>query len=89
MTSRAWFGHKRFGAGFNPRTWEGWLSLFLFVVVVPGGLKLILDHGAILPFVGLFSTLWVIAATTAFLAMVWAKRDRTKPVKFRWGSPKS
>jgi len=85
MTSRAWFGHKRFGAGFNPKTWEGWLSLLLFVVVVPGGLKLILDRGAGLPIPGLIGTAWVVAATVAFLVLVWIKRDRTKPVKFRWG----
>jgi hypothetical protein len=86
MTSRAWFGHKRFGAGFNPSTWEGWLALLVFVVVVPGGLTFILDHGAVLPAPGLLATAWVIAATAAFLTLVWIKRDRSKPVKFRWGS---
>ena len=86
MTSRAWFGHKRFGAGFNPRTWEGWLSLLLFVVVVPGGLELILDRRPVSPFLGVISIVWVIVTTAGFLTLVWAKRDRSKPVKFRWGS---
>ena len=85
MTSRAWFGHKRFGAGFNPKTWEGWLSTLTFVVVVAGGLKLILDRGAGLPAPGLIGTAWVVATAVAFLVLVWIKRDRSKPVKFRWG----
>ena len=86
MTLRAWFGHKLFGAGFSPTTWQGWLSTLAFVVIVAGGMKLILDRGAAHPFVGLICAAWAILTTVGFLAFVWIKRDRSRPVKFRWGS---
>lgn len=28
---RLWFGPKRIGLGFGPRTWEGWAVILLFV----------------------------------------------------------
>lgn len=31
---RSWFGPKRYGWGISPHTWEGWLLLFVFVIVV-------------------------------------------------------
>jgi len=29
-----WFGPKRFGIGYGPRTWQGYLITFVFVLVV-------------------------------------------------------
>ncbi|QII03990.1 hypothetical protein BH93_00165 [Rhodococcoides fascians A25f] len=31
---RTWFGPKRYGWGISPHTWEGWLLLAIFVIVV-------------------------------------------------------
>ena len=31
-----WFGPKRVGAGWGPRTWQGWLIVALFTAVVVG-----------------------------------------------------
>ncbi|WP_153275317.1 hypothetical protein [Rhodococcus sp. P1Y] len=31
---RRWFGPKRIGWGYSPRTWEGWVTLAVFVAVV-------------------------------------------------------
>ena len=31
---RTWFGPKRIGWGISPHTWEGWLILVIFVIVV-------------------------------------------------------
>lgn len=28
---RHWFGPKRFGYGWSPRTWEGWAVVALFI----------------------------------------------------------
>lgn len=30
MPKRYWFKRKLFGWGWQPATWEGWLSLFIF-----------------------------------------------------------
>lgn len=32
----AWFGPKRIGAGWGPRTWQGWLIMALFTAVIIG-----------------------------------------------------
>lgn len=31
---RTWFGEKRHGWGISPHTWEGWLLLVIFVIVL-------------------------------------------------------
>jgi hypothetical protein len=53
-----WFGPKRFGNGYGPRTWQGYLvtAVLLLIVVIVGGLA-----GAHSP--------WFIAAI-AFFAVV-------------------
>lgn len=40
--ARQWFGPKRYGWGFSPRTWEGWVVLLLLGVVLVGGCSLFL-----------------------------------------------
>lgn len=31
---RLWFGRKRIGWGYSPRTWEGWAVLGLILVAI-------------------------------------------------------
>ena len=33
-THRYWFGRKRLGVGIAPRSWEGWLVLALYAVLI-------------------------------------------------------
>ena len=30
VDSHAWFGRKRIGWGFGPRSWQGWLTVFVY-----------------------------------------------------------
>jgi hypothetical protein len=34
--TRGWFGPKRFGWGFGPRTWEGWLVSLVYIAMLAG-----------------------------------------------------
>jgi hypothetical protein len=34
ITKHPWFGPKRFGWGWRPVSWEGWLATFLCVTIV-------------------------------------------------------
>ena len=36
IVKHPWFGPKRFGWGWTPITWEGWLVTVLFLAVVLG-----------------------------------------------------
>jgi hypothetical protein len=29
----AWFGRKRYGYGYGPRTWQGWLVMLVLVII--------------------------------------------------------
>ncbi|HLZ78954.1 MAG TPA: hypothetical protein VKQ09_06415 [Sphingomonas sp.] len=33
---RSWFRPKRFGFGYSPATWEGWLATALIVAAIVG-----------------------------------------------------
>ena len=36
VTEKAWFGPKRtLGWGWTPVSWEGWLSIGLFLILIP------------------------------------------------------
>jgi hypothetical protein len=44
----AWFGRKRYGYGWGPRTWQGWLitgALLVFAIFMTSASK---GHGALL-----------------------------------------
>lgn len=30
----AWFGRKRIGWGFGPRSWQGWLTVFIYALLM-------------------------------------------------------
>jgi hypothetical protein len=32
--SRAWFGRKRIGWGFGPRSWQGWLTVLIYALLM-------------------------------------------------------
>lgn len=34
MSDRKWFKKKRFGWGWSPATWEGWLVVLLYTLAV-------------------------------------------------------
>lgn len=34
MTKKLWFRNKRYGWGWTPTTWQGWLVIFAIVLVV-------------------------------------------------------
>jgi hypothetical protein len=74
-----WFPAKRYGWGWGPpATWQGWLVLVVFLVLlVAGGIGL-LPRGAVVGFVG-YSIVLCIGLT----AVCWWKGE---PPRWRWGS---
>jgi len=41
----SWFGPKRFGWGWSPRTWEGWACIASYIILSLAGTRLLIDHG--------------------------------------------
>jgi hypothetical protein len=71
-SGHAWFGRKRFGFGFGPRSWQGWLITAVYAALMIGVPRLIspkTDHA------------WLIGAmvllTVIYLMIFIWKLDRT------------
>lgn len=81
--SRPWFGPKRFGIGYGPASWQGWLATALYAALMIGGLRLIAERLP-QPWHGVSPALLVgLAATAAYFALI-AFTGRGK-VGWRWG----
>jgi hypothetical protein len=84
MTTKAWFGPKWLGIGLSPSSWQGWLSLLAYIVIVGGGMRGISMAGLDDTRSGTAAVIYVAVITSLFLRLAWIKRDRTRPVKWRW-----
>lgn len=65
---RPWFGRKRFGYGYRPRTWQGWLLLAVL-------LALVITAGSIAPKSALFYVA-LAAVIVVPLAVIAVQRPR-------------
>ncbi|WP_199100509.1 hypothetical protein [Dyella sp. ASV21] len=69
-----WFGRKRFGIGYGPRTWQGWLATLIYAlsmwtlprVITPAG-----DH--------VIRMVLIAVLTVVFLAVFFWKLDTSGP----------
>jgi hypothetical protein len=81
-----WFKPRRYGAGANPVTWQGWATIVAFPVVAA---VVLLAIFAVTPPIVAF-TLYAIlipAAMVAFFSFLNKKTDGDW--RFRWGGDKS
>lgn len=79
-----WFGHKWLGAGLAPASWQGWLCLLAYVVILGWTLTVgrdLIPNRATAKGVSL-----ALAAleTLALFWIVWATRDKSRVVRWRW-----
>ena len=73
-----WFPAKTYGWGWGfPRTWQGWLVMFLFAVSLVAGAAFILPAYGSVSFVG-FSLL----LAGVLVCICWMKGE---PPSWRWG----
>ena len=77
---RPWFGARRFGYGLTPITWEGWVSVGVFAIVLFSAGLLLADSVAPRRFLALAAGL-----TAVLLGLAWLKRDRKQKIRWRWG----
>ena len=75
--SSLWFRAKRYGWGWVPCAWQGWVVLAVFLVLVAAGSLFVLPaHG------GLFFAGYVVVLCALLTAVCWAKGE---PPRWRWG----
>ena len=49
---RPWFGPKRFGVGYGPRTWQGWLTMAILTLATILIVTVAKDHHSPLAWLG-------------------------------------
>ncbi|HTM68794.1 MAG TPA: hypothetical protein VL426_05875 [Candidatus Binatia bacterium] len=84
--NKLWFRAKRYGYGWYPSSWEGWLVLLAYIALLFCGLLMLVSvandaNGR----AGFFFAGYVVLITAA-LTVVAAKKGE-KP-GWRWGKPK-
>ena len=84
MPKRYWFKRKMYGWGWTPATWEGWVSLLIFIALVAGNWlvryqprEALLTDRDILQFV---AESWVVVILLILLCI----RTGEKP-RWQWG----
>lgn len=71
-----WFAAKSYGLGWSvPVTWQGWVSVLVFLAMLIGGLARIDEQKARIGY--------VVTVIIAFVIVVAWKGER--PLKWRWG----
>lgn len=80
--SELWFKTKKYGYGWQPSTWQGWLVLTTYVLLVGLGALGLINFGAGKPST-LIAFLTFEAAVTAGLIIIC--RAKGGPARWRWG----
>ena len=81
--SKYWFKRRRYGRGWTPITWQGWLSVAAYLVVVLGALLTIIDVPENTFNQEVAIVLLIISLATVSLFQI-SYRKGPKP-KWRWG----
>jgi|TARA_Y100000310_G_C20510974_1_gene728830 prepilin signal peptidase PulO-like enzyme (type II secretory pathway) len=82
-----WFRPKRYGYGFYPISWEGWLATLILVVLilVAGAVNGVFEEGATAHQGARFSfDVFLIAG----IATLFFERKMKEPLRWRWGRRK-
>jgi hypothetical protein len=73
-----WFPAKRYGWGWGlPATWQGWVFLIIWLIVIAAGARFLPPHQRPLRF-----ALFVVAMVAVMTAVCYAKGE---PPRWRWG----
>ena len=84
--TKLWFKAKRYGWGWTPITWEGWLVILSFLLLIFAGTTFLVyvkkTHGDLGTARALF-ILWIAILTGALIRICYAKGERPR---WRWGS---
>ncbi|HWE44732.1 MAG TPA: hypothetical protein VG407_01780 [Caulobacteraceae bacterium] len=81
-----WFGQKWLGIGLGPASWQGWACLVAYIIVLGVSVTVAHDLTPNDHFArgGLLSLALVLVETAVLVGIVWAKRDRSRTVRWRW-----
>lgn len=83
MSQPYWFKRRRYGWGWIPVTWQGWLTVGIWLLLVIGGATAILDvPEAQQARESAFFLLFIVVATAGLIRISYAKGPKPR---WRWG----
>lgn len=86
MGRTIWFRRKRYGWGWTPATWQGWVTILVYVIsiflVVLNSRTETVDSGQI----PVHFTLRIVSLTAILIAICYAKGE---PPHWQWGDDPS
>lgn len=84
---KLWFRAKRYGYGWYPCTWEGWLSVAIFIILLTIGELLFINK--LKQSSSLFvTTLFIVYILSITIALLYISYKKGEPAKWRWGDKK-
>lgn len=81
MSTKHWFGRKRYGWGWTPITWQGWLSLAVFIAIFTFGATAFVNAGTS-PRHWFALAIWSASVIFCFLLFV---RSKGPAARWQWG----
>ena len=86
LEERFWFKRKRYGWGWTPATWEGWLILVIWVIVTFAPIILLDSKFLTNTLVGIKSFVaYEVAIVLALLLVCWKTGESPR---WQWGDKK-
>lgn len=84
MAQRLWFAAKRYGYGWYPVTWEGWVVVIGFVVLAlaPSLVVLWLDIDVS---DAAYAALFIPYVCVLTLVLIWISARKGEKARWRWG----
>ena len=86
MKERLWFAAKRYGYGWYPVTWEGWLTVGLYCIFLLGPLSLLPPMiGTSDPSGFWFTMMFLPYACVLTAILIWISFKKGEAPRWRWG----
>ena len=85
LEERFWFKRKRYGWGWTPATWEGWLTLVIWVIVTFAPIILLDSKFLTNTVVGISFVAYEVAIVLVLLLVCWKTGESPR---WQWGDKK-
>ncbi len=82
---KMWFRAKRYGFGWTPSTWEGWLVMLFYILLAVLGANRIVSMADDSGVVGMSIALFMIPLTVVLILVCYIKGEKPR---WRWGEKK-
>ena len=79
---KIWFRAKRYGFGWTPSTWEGWLVILFYILFAVFGTNRIVSLAGDVSLVGVSLALFLVPLTALLVLICYSKGERPS---WRWG----